>query len=220
MSFSSARKHMVATQLVARGIRDARVLDAMRRVQRHRFAPRDAAQLAYGDHPITLSEGQTMSQPYMIARMIELAQLTGRERVLEIGAGSGYQTALLAELADRVYAVEIRRELAYGAIDTLRSMGYRNVVLEVFDGSCGWSENAPYDCIIVSAGAPRLPMALVDQLAVGGSLVAPVGPREGQVLQVVERTDEGTHTSTFDTPCRFVDLIGRYGWGGTGPPRA
>lgn len=220
MSFADDRRRMVATQLVARGIQDGRVLDAMRRVQRHRFVPSGLTSEAYEDHPIALGRGQTISQPYMVARMLELCALEGKERVLEIGAGSGYQTAVLCELAGQVYAVEIIPELCEGARDVLRELGYKNVTVECFDGSCGWPDAAPFDVVVAAAGAPRVPMTLVAQLAMGGRLVMPIGERREQRLVVIERTGEQAYETREDTPCRFVDLVGRFGWGGAGPPRA
>jgi protein-L-isoaspartate(D-aspartate) O-methyltransferase len=155
----------------------------------------------------------------MVARMSELAQLRGIERVLEIGAGSGYQTAVLAELAGQVFAVEVRPELGHQAERRLQSLGYRNVEVGVFDGTYGWQERAPFDVILVAAGAPEIPPLLVAQLADGGRLIVPVGPRQGQRLAVVTRHGDDFDTE-WTTPCMFVDLVGRYGWGGEGPPRA
>jgi protein-L-isoaspartate(D-aspartate) O-methyltransferase len=155
----------------------------------------------------------------MVARMCELALLRGHERVLEVGAGSGYQTAVLAELARSIYAIEVRPELQRKAERRLAVLGYRNVEIGCFDGTYGWRERAPYDAVLVAAGAPTIPPLLVDQLADQGRLVVPVGPRQGQRLAVVTRRGDDFHTE-WTTPCTFVDLVGRYGWGGDGPPRA
>lgn len=216
---TSRRERMVAEQLAARGIRDQRVLSAMRKVPRERFVDESMRERAYEDSPLPIGGGQTISQPYMVARMCELVELHGKERVLEIGAGSGYQTAVLCELARSIYGVELRPELAKAAERRLAALGYRNVELGVFDGTYGWRERAPFDAIIVAAGAPEIPPLLVDQLADGGRLVIPVGPRQGQRLAIVQRQGDDFETQ-WATPCAFVDLVGRYGWGGEGPARA
>ena len=218
MAFEAERKGMVEKQIAARGIRDERVLDAMRRIPRHKFVPRGSEAQAYDDRPIAIGFSQTISQPYMVARMTELLELRGTESVLEIGAGSGYQTAILCELAKLVFAVEVVPELADAARERLRLLGYRNFQLESFDGTNGWAEHAPYDAILVAAGAPRVPALLPAQLAEGGRLVIPVGERDDQRLVRVERHGDEFRT-TEDVPCRFVDLVGRYGWGGR-PPEA
>ena len=218
----AARERMVREQIEARGITDARVLAAMRKVPRERFVDLGSQDKAYEDRPLPIGHGQTISQPYIVARMAALAQLGGAERVLEIGAGCGYATAVLAELAAEVYAIEILPALADKAQRRLAELGYDNAHVECFDGTHGWPEHAPYDAIVVAAGAPRVPVLLLAQLAQGGRLVIPVGPRDNQRLVVVrrhpEREDE--YDSTYDIPVRFVDLTGRYGWGGSGPPAA
>jgi protein-L-isoaspartate(D-aspartate) O-methyltransferase len=215
----SRRQRMVVDQLEARGIRDVRLLGAMRKVPRELFLDESMRERAYEDSPLPIGGGQTISQPYMVARMCELAELRGSERVLEIGVGSGYQTAILCELGRRVYGVELRPELASVAERRLRTLGYRNLELGVFDGTCGWSDEAPFDAIIVAAGAPEIPPLLVDQLSDGGRLIIPVGPRQGQRLAIVQRHGD-EFTTEWTTPCAFVDLVGRYGWGGDGPARA
>jgi protein-L-isoaspartate(D-aspartate) O-methyltransferase len=216
---ASRRERMVSEQLQARSIRDPRVLAAMGKVARERFVDESMRERAYEDSPLPIGYGQTISQPYMVARMCELAQLISDERVLEIGAGSGYQTAVLAELAARVYAVEVRPELAKLAERRLTALGYRNVEIGNFDGTYGWRERAPFDVVLVAAGAPEIPPLLVDQLDDGGRLVVPVGPRQGQRLALVTRRGS-EFTTEWATPCSFVDLVGKYGWGGEGPARA
>jgi protein-L-isoaspartate(D-aspartate) O-methyltransferase len=211
------RERMVAEQLERRGIRDARVLAAMRKVPREHFVDDAMHERAYEDAPLPIGEGQTISQPYMVARMCELAELRGTERVLEIGAGSGYQTAILAELSRQIFAVEVRPRIADLAMHRLRR--YPNVEIGVFDGSYGWPSRAPFDAVLVAAGAPEIPPLLVDQLADEGRLLVPVGPRQGQRLAVVTRHGDRFETA-WATPCTFVDLVGRYGWGGAGPGRA
>jgi protein-L-isoaspartate(D-aspartate) O-methyltransferase len=213
------RDRMVADQLEARGIRDPRVLAAMRKVPRERFVDEAMIERAYEDGPLPIGHGQTISQPYMVARMAELAGLDGRERVLDVGAGSGYQTAVLCELARSVYAVEVRPELAKKCARRLAILGRRNVEVGCFDGTHGWSERAPFDAILVAAGAPAIPPLLVDQLADGGRLIIPVGSRQQQRLAVVVRRGADFEVD-WSTPCTFVDLIGKFGWGGSGPPSA
>jgi protein-L-isoaspartate(D-aspartate) O-methyltransferase len=214
--FVEARRRMVMDQLVRRGISDARVLVAMGTVPRHLFVVPSLAEEAYGDRPLPIGFGQTISQPYMVARATELADPRDGDRVLEVGAGCGYQAAVLARLAAQVWAVEIIPGLAAAARSTLAALDVRNVVVDSFDGGGGWPEHAPFDVIIVSAGAPRVPPLLVDQLADGGRLVVPVGSRDEQVLAVVTRV--GDHYETIeDTRCRYVDLLGRYGVGGEPP---
>lgn len=202
---------MVETQLVTRGIHDPRVLDAMRKVPRHLFVDEALAAQAYADHPLPIGEKQTISQPYIVALMTEALGLEGHEKVLELGTGSGYQTAVLAELADRVFTIERIPSLLHRAREVLNSLGYRNVVYRVGDGTLGWPEEAPFDAILVSAGAPRVPQPLVDQLSMGGRLVLPMGDRLSQELILVERVPEGIRKTTLGG-CRFVDLVGKWGW--------
>lgn len=202
---------MVERQLAARGITDARVLAAMRSVPRHLFCNPPGHAEAYRDHPLPIGEDQTISQPYMVAVMTQLLRLTGSERVLEIGTGSGYQTAILAELAAEVYSVERIAVLAERARETLASQGYANVRVEVGDGTLGWPEHAPYDRIICGAAGPDVPEAWIDQLVDGGRIVMPVGRSEGQMLVTVEKTDRRVTRREF-CAVRFVRLIGRNGW--------
>ena len=214
-----ARARMVEAQIAGRGVRDPRVLRAMGEVPRHCFVPGAYHHLAYDDRPLPIAFEQTISQPYMVARATELAAPGAGDRALEIGAGSGYQTAVLSLLCAEVFAVEVIPELAAAARVLLRDLGCDNVTLEAFDGSAGWPAHAPYDVIIVSAAAPRIPALLVDQLAEGGRLVLPVGgSNEDQILTCVRRRGSGYET-TEDTRCRYVDLVGRYGVGSR-PPEA
>jgi protein-L-isoaspartate(D-aspartate) O-methyltransferase len=207
---------MVAEQLKARGIKDARVLEAMGEIPRERFV--DAAQepQAYEDRPLPIGHGQTISQPYIVALMSELARLGPTDRVLEVGAGCGYATAVLARLARSVYSLEIIEDLADRARRNLRALGILNAEVASGDGGTGWSEHAPFDAIVVWAGAPRVPVLLLAQLADGGRLVAPVGERETQRLTVVTRRGDEFQVDA-GTAVRFVDMTGRYGWGGWRP---
>ncbi len=207
---------MVTEQLIRRGIGDPRVLAAMGLVERHRFVEAALAGAAYEDRPLPIGHGQTISQPYMVARATELAAPLPGDRALEVGAGSGYQAAVLAELCAEVFAIEIVPALAERARRALAETGARNVTVEAFDGSGGWPAHAPYDVIIVSAGAPRIPTLLVGELAEGGRLVIPVGGPQEQELALVRRVGDDYQTS-FETRCRYVDLRGRFGVGGGAP---
>jgi len=211
--FARDRERMVEGQLVRRGITDERVLEAMRKVPRHLFVEEALRDRAYGDYPLPIGEGQTISQPYMVGIMTQLLRLTGQEKVLEIGTGSGYQTAVLAELARRVCSVERIPSLAARARATLEALGYTNVWVRTADGTLGWPDEAPFDGVVVSAGAPSVPDPLFEQLAEGGRMVVPVGDATSQTLTVVERVD-GKMRTTTDSGCVFVKLIGKYGWGG------
>jgi protein-L-isoaspartate(D-aspartate) O-methyltransferase len=209
--FERDRNRMVDEQVAARGVSDPRVLAAMRKVQRHEFLPEAIRGMAYEDNALPLGEGQTMSQPYMVGLMSELLALTGTERVLEIGTGSGYQAAVLAELCAKVYTVERIKVLADKARAALDRLGYRSVAIKVYDGTYGWKEMSPFDAIIVTAGSPDVPPPLVEQLAVGGRLVVPVGDRQGQRLLKIVKTADGVVTDK-SVPCVFVPLIGNHGW--------
>jgi protein-L-isoaspartate(D-aspartate) O-methyltransferase len=203
---------MVNAQLRARGIRDERVLSAMGKVPRHLFVDEEYRDGSYEDHPVPIGAGQTISQPYIVAFMLEVLLLNGSERVLEIGTGSGYLTALLAELVRQVYSVERIERLAQAAEAVLRRLGYTNMNLTVGDGSRGWAEHAPFDAIVVSAAARQLPQALLEQLRDGGRMVIPIGPAEAQELKLV-RKREGRTVVTNLEGCRFVPLIGQQGYG-------
>ncbi len=209
--YALARNAMVDRQLVARGIRDQRVLDAMRTVPRHLFIDERLRVEAYDDNPLSIGYGQTISQPYMVAIMTELLALGGDERVLEIGTGSGYQTAVLASLCKWVYTIERIHALAVRAQKTLESCGYSNITFKVGDGTRGWPSQAPFEGIIVTAGAPTIPQVLFDQLTEGGILIIPVGDRFSQTLKRVVKINGKMRTENH-TPCRFVDLVGEYAW--------
>jgi protein-L-isoaspartate(D-aspartate) O-methyltransferase len=209
--WESARNGMVETQLVTRGISDERVLRVMRDVPRHLFVGPGMEQSAYGDHALPIGEGQTISQPYMVAVMTQELRLNGSERVLEIGTGSGYQTAVLARLAEQVFSVERVRSLAERARKTLDELRISNVAIIVGDGTVGWSEFAPFDRIMVTAGAPEVPASLSEQLADPGVMVIPVGTQGYQELRIVERKD-GRLTERGGGGCVFVPLLGKEGW--------
>lgn len=201
------RGEMIQTQLRSRGIRSPRVLEAMGRVPRHRFVPDPFQVDAYGDHPLPIGHGQTISQPFIVAYMTELIEPQPSDRVLEVGAGSGYQAAVLAELAGEVYSVEIVPELAERATRTLTELGYTNVHIRQGDGYVGWPEAAPFQKIILTAAPPDVPQALIDQLADGGVLIAPVGPADGiQVMTIVRKTGEGVVTEQT-IGVRFVPMV-------------
>jgi protein-L-isoaspartate(D-aspartate) O-methyltransferase len=202
---------MVALQLRARGIHDERVLDAMSRVPRHEFVAERFQDRAYEDHPIPIAEGQTISQPYIVAFMLESLAIEPNSKVLEVGTGSGYQTALLAELASHVSSIERIPRLAQEAQTTLARLGYNNVNIIVGDGSQGWPDVAPFDAIIVAAAAPRVPSALFEQLAENGRMVIPVGPPDAQELLLIRRLN-GRSLSQRLEGCRFVPLIGAQGY--------
>jgi len=209
--YEKERTRMVDEQIVFRGVTDPRVLDALRTVPRHEFMPEALRADAYGDHALPIGEGQTISQPYIVAFMTELLELRGNERVLEIGTGSGYQAAVLAELCEKVFTVERVKTLADRARTVLDRLGYQRVAMKVYDGTYGWKEAGPFDAIIVTAAAPEVPQALVEQLKVGGRLVVPVGERYSQVLLKLVKTADGIRRESH-IPCIFVPLIGAYGW--------
>ena len=208
--YARARNRMVET-LIERGIRDEKVLDVMRRIPRHEFVPEPFTDKSYGDHALAIGSEQTISQPYMVALMTSLCELAPESRVLEIGSGSGYQTAVAAALAKYVYGIERIADLAREAMNRLRKLKITNATIKCFDGTIGWSEHAPYDAIIVAAGGPAVPEPLVKQLGIGGRLVVPVGTERSQKLIRVTRTEKGTFEEDFGG-CIFVKLIGRYGF--------
>jgi protein-L-isoaspartate(D-aspartate) O-methyltransferase len=209
--YTRERERMVDEHLVGRGVTDPRVVAAMRRVPRHRFVEEALRTRAYGDHPLPIGEEQTISQPFIVGLMTSLLELTGREKVLEVGTGSGYQTALLAELARRVCSIERLPRLAERARAALESLGYDNVWVRVGNGALGWPDEAPFDRIIVTAGGPSIPPPLVQQLAEGGRMVLPVGRADNQVLTVVENVG-GEIRQREHGECKFVKLVGKYAW--------
>jgi len=206
-----ARERMVKNQLIPRGIKNPLVLEAMGKVQRHLFMEEALVGEAYNDHPLPIGHKQTISQPYIVALMTEALELTGKEEVLEIGTGSGYQTAVLAELSKRVYTIERVRPLMVQARRILARLGYSNILFKSLDGTLGWKEYEPFDAIIVTAGAPKVPQTLKDQLSEGGRLVIPVGNRFSQELVKVTRK-KGSFIQENLGGCRFVDLVGVHGW--------
>ena len=210
--YRSQRQAMVDTQIVARGIRDERIIEAFLEVPRHLFLDDVFRDQAYDDNPLPIGEKQTISQPYIVALMTEALQLKGAERVLEIGTGSGYQTAILAKLAEQVYSIERIPGLAKRARKVFDNLNYTNIVVTIGDGTLGWREHAPYNGIIVTAGAPRPPQALLDQLAKDGRLAIPVGDEVSQTLMVYTRRDDGQFETEDRGGCRFVKLIGEQGW--------
>jgi protein-L-isoaspartate(D-aspartate) O-methyltransferase len=209
--FARERERMVEEQLIARGVTDARVIEVMRRLPRHLFVDEALRDRAYGDHPLPIGEGQTISQPFIVGRMTELLRLTGREKVLEVGTGCGYQAAVLAELAARVCTIERLPRLATRARETLEGLGYRNVWVRAANGTLGWPDEAPFDRILVAAGGPTVPPLLFEQLAEGGRMVIPVGDAANQVLQVIDKVQGGKRV-TEDSGCVFVKLVGKYAW--------
>jgi protein-L-isoaspartate(D-aspartate) O-methyltransferase len=210
-NYKLAREDMVRTQLIPRGIHDTRVLHAMGEVPREKFVPDPMKLYAYEDSPLGIGNGQTISQPFIVALMTEALELTGNETTLEIGTGSGYQAAILSRLSRVVYTVERIASLMEKSRNVLNKLGYANIHLKVYDGTLGWSENAPYDAIMVTAGAPAIPNPLVAQLKEGGRLVVPVGDRLSQELIKIVRKGENYYQKDLGG-VRFVNLIGEYGW--------
>ena len=212
--FYISRQRMVENQLIPRGITDKRVIEAMLKVPRHLFVEEAFQEQAYNDFPLPIGEGQTISQPFMVALMTQSLELKGDDKVLEIGTGSGYQTAILSLLAERVYSIERISTLASRARRILDSLNCRNVVIRIGDGSLGWEEEAPFDAILVSAATPSIPQPLVEQLAPDGRLVIPVGSALSQELVRVTKLEDGGLKEERLGGCRFVKLIGRYAWQG------
>jgi len=206
-----ARERMVKNQLIPRGIKDPRVLDVMGKIHRHLFVEEALIGEAYNDHPLPIGHKQTISQPYIVALMTEALELTGKEKTLEIGTGSGYQTAILADLSNEVYTIERIRPLMEKARDLLDSLGYLNIRYKAFDGTLGWREHEPFDAIMVTAGAPQTPEPLIGQLAEGGRMIIPIGDRFSQELIKITRGKDGVRKKNLGG-CRFVDLIGVHGW--------
>jgi len=204
--FKTMREKMVETQIKARGVKDPRVLSALLKVERHRFVPEEFQSSAYSDQPLPIGEGQTISQPYIVALMTELLELKGTERVLEIGTGSGYQAAILAELAKEVYSIEIVESLANSAKKLLFDLGYKNIQVKVGDGYLGWPEASPFDAIIVTCAPDHIPKPLVDQLKEGGRMVLPVGTYSQELKKIVKRS--GKIETTDVLPVIFVPMTG------------
>ncbi len=204
---------MIDEQLVRRGITDERVIAAMRRIPRHLFVEEALRDRAYGDHPLPIGEGQTISQPYIVAQMTSLLALVGTEKILEVGTGSGYQTAVLAALARRVCSIERLPSLAVRARSLVEGLGISNVWIRVGNGTLGWPDEAPFDRILIAAGAPAVPPPLVQQLGAGGRMVLPVGDLTNQTLTMVEQGAGTTQTTTWGD-CTFVKLVGKYAWDG------
>ncbi len=205
------RERMVLTQIAGRGVEDERVLEAMNRVPRHAFVPEDQQRSAYEDRPLRIGHGQTISQPFIVGFMTAALELKGDEKVLEIGTGSGYQAAILAQLVPDVYSIEIVPPLGRRAAAVLDSLGYDRVRVRIGDGYRGWPEHAPFDAIIVTAASPRLPRVLLEQMAQGGRLIIPVGSHQEQDLMKVVKADDGYSISSLGS-CRFVPLLGNGAW--------
>ncbi len=211
VNFSHAREKMVEEQIKGRGIKDTRVLEAMKKVERHKFVDEGLHHRAYTDSPLPIGKSQTISQPYIVALMVEKLELKGNEKVLEIGTGSGYLSAILSELCEKVFSIERDTFLAKRARKTLDELGYHNVIVKINDGTLGWKEFAPYDGIIVSAGSPMIPHNLLDQLRENGKLVIPVGDMHQQRLCAVTKK-KGRYSTEEVCNCVFVPLIGTEGW--------
>jgi protein-L-isoaspartate(D-aspartate) O-methyltransferase len=211
MKFRRQREEMVLRQIEARGVKDPKVLAAMRKVPRHMFVSEALMDQAYGDFPLPIGLQQTISQPYIVAEMTQALQLNADDRVLEIGTGSGYQAAILAEIAYRVYTIERIHTLLVKARQTFDRLHYHNIVTRYSDGTCGWAEESPFDAIVVTAGAPEIPKTLLSQLAVGGRIVIPVGDQFTQDLVKLYRDEDGIHRVSLGG-CRFVKLVGEHGW--------
>jgi protein-L-isoaspartate(D-aspartate) O-methyltransferase len=211
-NFEYLRERMVREQLLGRDIKDIRVIDAFRRVPRHRFVDPNMYQDAYCDFPLSIGKGQTISQPYIVALMVQLLDLKSSNKVLEIGTGSGYETAILAELAGEIFSIERIEVLAHKAKRILEELGYKNIYIKTDDGTLGWQEFAPFDKIVVTASAEEIPEPLLGQLKEEGRLVMPVGPRFSQILMLLEKTRKGDVVGKDICGCTFVPLIGKYGW--------
>jgi len=213
MDCAVLRRRMVEEQLAPRGIEDARVLGVFSKVERHRFVPEDFQGSAYADYPIPIGEGQTISQPFIVALMTQCLGVSPQDRILEVGTGSGYQAAILAELAKEVYTIERIASLAKRAEVKLSDLGYQNIKIKVDDGTLGWKENAPFNKIIITAASPRIPLPLTEQLAENGRLILPLGESFSQVLTLVEKRGNRIESQKI-CGCVFVPLVGKYGWKG------
>jgi len=211
MDYAALREAMVRNQLRPRGIKDPGVLRVMGNIPRHLFVEETLEERAYDDMPLPTSDGQTISQPYMVAVMTELLELHGTEKVLEIGTGSGYQAAILSELSREVYSIDRFEDLTAKAVERFRALGYANITVRAGDGTLGWPEEAPFDRIIVTAAAPRAPEPLIEQLGMEGIMVVPVGSRYSQQLLKIRKTASGL-AEEYHTPCVFVPLVGAFGW--------
>ena len=210
-AYAGQRRKMIEVQLLGRGIKDLEVMGAMGRVPRHVFVNSSLQHRAYGDCPLPIGENQTISQPYIVALMTQSLQLKGEERVLEIGTGSGYQTAVLAELASQVFTIERIKPLAKDTKLLLGRLGYENIVFKVFDGTYGWRDQSPFDAILISASTPEVPTALIEQLVDKGRLIAPVGGRESQDLIVINKNSSRIVRREIGS-CKFVPLVGKFAW--------
>ena len=214
IKYHRQREEMVRSQIEARGITDPGVLAALRKVPRHFFVSEALRDQAYGDFPLPIGDQQTISQPYIVAEMTQALQLSREDRVLEIGTGSGYQAAIIAEVAFRVYTIERIHSLLVKARNLFDKLHYHNIVTRYSDGTAGWIEESPFDAIIVTAGAPKIPTPLVKQLVVGGRMVVPVGDQHSQDLIKLYKDEDGIHKSNLGG-CRFVKLVGEFGWSET-----
>ncbi|MFH1441725.1 MAG: protein-L-isoaspartate(D-aspartate) O-methyltransferase [Candidatus Omnitrophota bacterium] len=210
MDLKILRERMVEEQIFSRGISNKQVLDVFKKVERHKFLPAELTASAYADYPLPIGEGQTISQPYIVALMTDSLGLTGKEKVLEIGTGSGYQTVILAELAQEVYTIERFKDLLEKAENLFKELCYKNIKTKLGDGSLGWEEAAPFDRIIITAACPRIPLPLIGQLKEGGKIVLPLGLNLGQMLTLAEKK-QGKIITTDICGCMFVPLLGKYG---------
>ena len=211
MKYDRLREEMVQKQIEARGITDAKVLAALRKVPRHLFVSEALMDQAYSDFPLPIGEQQTISQPYIVAEMTQSLQLSPDDRVLEIGTGSGYQAAILAQIVYRVYTIERIHSLYIKTRKLFDKLSYHNIVTRYSDGTTGWKDEGPYDAIIVTAGSPEIPAVLVNQLTIGGRMVIPVGSQHSQDLIKIVRDESGIHQTNMGG-CRFVKLVGEHGW--------
>jgi len=211
MKYKRQREEMIKRQIVARGITDEKVITAMRNVPRHLFVSEALRDQAYGDFPLPIGEQQTISQPYIVAEMTQALQLSKEDRVLEVGTGSGYQAAIIAQIGYRVYTIERIHSLLLKARSLFDRLLYHNIITRYSDGTTGWADESPFDAIIITAGAPSIPETLVNQLAVGGRMVIPVGDQYSQELIKLHREKNGIHKTSLGG-CRFVKLIGEQGW--------